>query len=81
MEILSYLQQKSRYDVVSDTRYFWHHMMPAAVNGLNGIFKIQFFLKFDVFRSKSWSKVRFEQDFQKKVDFRFLLNPLTAEGF
>ena len=56
-------------------------MMPAAVNGLNGIFKIQFFLKFDVFRSKSGSKVRFEQDFQKKVDFRFLLNPLMAEDF
>ena len=80
-EIFSYLQQKRRYDVISDTRYlccFWATRDP---NGLNGIVEIQFLFKFDVFRTEIGRKVRFEQVFRKKVDFGLLINPLGSRDF
>ena len=57
LEIFSYLQQKRRYDVMSGTWYLRPHMMPVALNGLNRIFKIQFCLKFNVFRAEIGQKV------------------------
>ena len=77
----SYLQQKRRYDVTKTTRFCWHHMMPAGGYGLNGIFKIQFFLKFDVFRTENGRKVGFQQVFRKKVDFGLFINPLAPRHF
>ena len=55
--------------------------MPVAVNGLNKIFKTQFFPKFGVFRTETGQKVRFYPVFQKKVNFGFPLNPLNAKAF
>ena len=81
MEIFSYLQQKRRYDVISDTWYLRCFWATRAPNGLNRIFKIQFFLKSDVFRREIGQKVRFDQVFHKKVNFRFLFNPLGAKDF
>ena len=79
--IFSYLQQKRRYDVTKATRFWWPHMMPVGTNGLSWNFKIQFFLKFDGFRSKNGRKVHFGQVFSKKVDFRLPVNPLMPKGF
>ena len=76
-----YLQQKSRYDVTKATRFRCPHMRTVALNGLSGIFKIQFFLNFDVFPTKNGRKVRFGQVFAKKVDFGLLINPLRPRAF
>ena len=79
--IFSYLQQKRRYDVTKATRFWWPHMTPVGTNGLSWIFKIQFFLNFDGFRTKNGRKVHFGQVFSKKVDFGLPVNPLMPKGF
>ena len=79
--VFLYLQQKSRYDVTKATRFWCPHMRTVATNGLSRIFRIQFFLNFDVFQTKHGWKVRFWQVFSKKVDFGLLINPLTSRAF
>ena len=80
-KFFSYLQQKRRYDIISDTRYLRPHTWPVALNGLNRIFKIQFFLKSDISRTEIGRKVCFEQVFRKEVDFTLLFNPLRSKDF
>ena len=79
--VFSYLQQKSRYDVTKATRFWCPCVGTLALNGLTGTFNIQFFLNFDVFRTKHGRKVRFGQVFGKKVDFGLLINPLRPRDF
>ena len=49
------------------------------MKGLNRIFKIQLFLKFQIFRTGIGWKVWFEQVFPKNVDFRLQINPFVHE--
>ena len=56
-------------------------MRTVGVNGLNRMFKFHFFLIFGVFITEIGLKVHFDQVFQKKVDFRYPVNPLTSKAF
>ena len=80
-EIFWYLQQKRRYDVISDTWYLRCFKATLGSKGLTEIFENQFFLKFDVFHTKNGWKVHFEQVFRKKVNFGSSINPLEPRDF
>ena len=68
-------------DVTKTTHFSRPHTGTVATNGLSWNFKIEFFLKFDVFQRKTAPEISFEQVFRKKVDFGMLINPLRSKRF
>ena len=80
-EIFSYFQQKRRYDVTKATQFCCPRMWTVVTNGLNGIFKIRFFLNFDGFRTENGQKVSFGHVFWKKMNFGMSINPLRSRAF